>query len=142
MPSSSYLTEDGMRPRAGSKLRNLRSLLRPSTTTNSQHSNIMSKNKSKSNVALLTEGQSYIARAKKERREQVESIKFDDDARRLAHFYSIADLANIREWLTGFSKRKKAKIEEKRSRAKERDHQAHLDERRKVSHLSMTDLQG
>jgi ribosomal RNA-processing protein 17 len=44
----------------------------------------MSKNKSKSNVALLTEGQSYIARAKKERREQVESIKFDDDARRLA----------------------------------------------------------
>jgi hypothetical protein len=51
----------------------------------SQHSTIMSKNKSKSNVALLTEGQSYIARAKKERREQVESIKFDDDARRLAY---------------------------------------------------------
>jgi ribosomal RNA-processing protein 17 len=42
----------------------------------------MSKNKSKSNIALLTEGASYIARAKKERREQVESIKFDDDARR------------------------------------------------------------
>jgi ribosomal RNA-processing protein 17 len=34
--------------------------------------------------------------------------------------------------LTGFSKRKKAKIEDKRQRAKERDHQAHLDERRKV----------
>jgi hypothetical protein len=51
------------------------------------------------------------------------------------------DTANIREWLTGFSKRKKAKIEEKRSRAKERDHQAHLDERRKVCLLSMTDLQ-
>ena len=53
----------------------------------------------------------------------------------------ILDTANIREWLTEFSKRKKAKIEEKRSRAKERDHQAHLDERRKVSHLSLTDLQ-
>jgi len=51
----------------------------------SHYPSIMSKNKSKSNVALLTEGQSYIARAKKERREQVESIKFDDDARRLAH---------------------------------------------------------
>jgi ribosomal RNA-processing protein 17 len=35
--------------------------------------------------------------------------------------------------LTGFSKRKKAKIEDRRTRAKERDHQAHLDERRKVS---------
>jgi hypothetical protein len=51
------------------------------------------------------------------------------------------DVADIREWLTGFSKRKKAKIEEKRSRAKERDHQAHLDERRKVCLLSITDLQ-
>lgn len=45
----------------------------------------------------------------------------------------IWQLADIREWLTGFSKRKKAKIDEKRTRAKERDHQAHLDERRKVS---------
>jgi hypothetical protein len=55
--------------------------------------------------------------------------------------HRVADLANIREWLTGFSKRKKAKIEEKRSRAKERDHQAHLDERRKVSRVSIIDLQ-
>jgi ribosomal RNA-processing protein 17 len=54
----------------------------------------------------------------------------------------IVDTADNREWLTGFSKRKKAKIEEKRSRAKERDHQAHLDERRKVCHLSMADLPG
>ncbi|WVR05403.1 hypothetical protein IAU60_002418 [Kwoniella sp. DSM 27419] len=74
--------------------------------------------KTKSNVALLTEGADYIRRAKKARREQVEEIKFDDEARR--------------EWLSGFSKRKKAKADEKRARAKERDHQAHLDERRKA----------
>ncbi|WWD16102.1 hypothetical protein CI109_100527 [Kwoniella shandongensis] len=78
----------------------------------------MSRPKTKSNVALLTEGAAYIARAKKARREQVEEIKFDDEARR--------------EWLTGFSKRKKAKVEEKRARAKERDHQAHLQDRRQA----------
>jgi ribosomal RNA-processing protein 17 len=37
--------------------------------------------------------------------------------------------------LTGFSKRKKAKVEEKRSRAKERDRAAHVEERRKVSSM-------
>ncbi|WWC60956.1 uncharacterized protein I303_103533 [Kwoniella dejecticola CBS 10117] len=72
----------------------------------------------KSNVELLTEGAKYIQRAKKARREQIEEIKFDDEARR--------------EWLTGFSKRKKAKAEEKKVRAKERDHQAHLKERREA----------
>ncbi|OCF36590.1 ribosomal RNA-processing protein 17 [Kwoniella heveanensis CBS 569] len=75
-------------------------------------------NKGKSNIALLTEGADYIRRAKKARKEQVEEIKFDDEARR--------------EWLTGFSKRKKAKADEKRTRAKERDRQAHLEERRKA----------
>lgn len=75
--------------------------------------------KPKSNIALLTEGAAYIRRAKAARQDQVEEIKFDDEARK--------------EWLTGFSKRKKAKVEEKRARAKERDRQAHVDERRKVS---------
>jgi ribosomal RNA-processing protein 17 len=73
----------------------------------------------KSNIALLTEGAAYIKRARAARQEQVDEIKFDDDARK--------------EWLTGFSKRKKAKVEDRRSRAKERDRQAHVDERRKVS---------
>ena len=36
----------------------------------------------KTNVERLTEGASYIARAKKARKEQVEEIKFDDEARR------------------------------------------------------------
>lgn len=43
----------------------------------------------KSNIALLTEGQSYIQRAKKARQDQVEEIKFDDSARRYVHFGSL-----------------------------------------------------
>lgn len=43
-----------------------------------------------------------------------------------------ADLRDLREWLTGFSKRKKAKAEEKKARAKERERQEHLEERRNV----------
>ena len=39
----------------------------------------------------------------------------------------------LRDWLTGFSKRKKAKVDERRAKAKARDHQEHLEERRKVS---------
>ena len=50
-----------------------RPISRPSTMTSKS---------GKSNVALLTEGQSYIQRAKKARREQIEEIKFDHDARR------------------------------------------------------------
>jgi ribosomal RNA-processing protein 17 len=42
----------------------------------------MSGSSKKSNIALLTEGQAYIQRAKKARKEQVEEIKFDDEARR------------------------------------------------------------
>lgn len=42
----------------------------------------MPATKAKSNVALLTEGAAYIQRAKKARKEQVEEIKFDDEARR------------------------------------------------------------
>ena len=72
----------------------------------------------RSNVELLTEGASYIQRAKRARQDQVETVKFDDDARR--------------EWLTGFSKRKKAKTDERRQRAKDRDRKEHLEERAKV----------
>jgi hypothetical protein len=73
----------------------------------------------KSNVELLTEGASYIQRAKRARKDQIAEVKFDDDARR--------------EWLTGFSKRKKAKTDERRARAKERERKEHLEERAKVS---------
>lgn len=36
----------------------------------------------RSNVSLLTEGAAYIQRKKKARQDQVEEIKFDDEARR------------------------------------------------------------
>lgn len=74
----------------------------------------------KSNVTLLTEGASYIKRAKRTAKGEpaVDKVVFDDDARR--------------EYLTGFSKRKKAKIEEKRERAKKRAHEDHLAQRRQV----------
>lgn len=42
----------------------------------------MTSRHAKSNIALLTEGETYIQRAKKLRREQIESIEFDDEARR------------------------------------------------------------
>lgn len=35
----------------------------------------------RSNVSLLTEGAAYIQRKKKARQDQVEEIKFDDEAR-------------------------------------------------------------
>jgi len=46
----------------------------------------------KSNIALLTEGQSYIQRAKKARRDRIEEIKFDDAARRSVPFTHLLEL--------------------------------------------------
>lgn len=53
----------------------------------------------------------------------MEKVVFDDDARR--------------EYLTGFSKRKKAKVEEKRERARKREKEDHLAQRRQVSCRSL-----
>lgn len=67
-----------------------------------------------SNVKLLTEGAQYIKRKKRQdtvkgngRDKQIDKILFNDDDRA--------------EFLTGFSKRKQAKLAEKRERAKKRD---------------------
>ncbi len=72
----------------------------------------------RSNTALLTEGSRYFARAKRAREDRVEKVVFDDTARR--------------DWLTGFSKRKQAKTEVRKAKAKARDHAEHLEERKKV----------
>lgn len=40
----------------------------------------------RSNVSLLTEGAAYIQRKKKARQDQVEEIKFDDEARRCVRY--------------------------------------------------------
>jgi hypothetical protein len=61
----------------------------------------------KSNVALLTEGAAYIQRAKKARREQIEDVKFDDDARRLVSFSSsemCGALEGVAECMAGISR--------------------------------------
>lgn len=66
-----------------------------------------------SNVKLLTEGAQYIKRKRRQdnggggREKQIDKILFNDDDRA--------------EFLTGFSKRKQAKLAEKRERAKKRD---------------------
>lgn len=66
-----------------------------------------------SNVKLLTEGAQYIKRKRRQdnggggRDKQIDKIMFNDDDRA--------------EFLTGFSKRKQAKLAEKRERAKKRD---------------------
>ncbi|KAL7414616.1 hypothetical protein BDY24DRAFT_385850 [Mrakia frigida] len=60
-----------------------------------------------SNSAILTQGKHYADRRKLAAKDAVEKVVFDDDARA--------------EFLTGFSKRKQAKLTEKREKAKERD---------------------
>ncbi|KAI0051193.1 hypothetical protein FA95DRAFT_1554767 [Auriscalpium vulgare] len=69
-----------------------------------------------SNVAVLTRSQQIVAAKKRQKREQVKEITFDDDARR--------------EFLTGFHKRKLAKKEEGKEKAKLREKNERLEARR------------
>ncbi|KAI0063607.1 hypothetical protein BV25DRAFT_1899214 [Artomyces pyxidatus] len=71
-----------------------------------------------SNIAVLTKSHTIVASKKRQKREQVKEILFDDDARR------------FREFLTGFHKRKLAKKEEGRKKAQEREKQERLEARR------------
>ena len=71
-----------------------------------------------SNLALLTQAHTAIAAKRRARKTQIAEIVFDDDARR--------------DFLTGFHKRKLAKAEAARSKAKEREKQEHLEIRREV----------
>ncbi|KAG2150456.1 nucleolar protein 12-domain-containing protein [Suillus clintonianus] len=69
-----------------------------------------------SNIAILTQSHRVIAAKKRDKRNQIKEIVFDDDARR--------------EFLTGFHKRKVAKKEEAIKKAKLREKQERLDTRR------------
>ncbi|PPQ63470.1 hypothetical protein CVT24_005127 [Panaeolus cyanescens] len=69
-----------------------------------------------SNYHLLTKSHNLIAAKKKAKRDQVKEVLFDDEARR--------------EFLTGFHKRKLAKAEAARNKAKEREKQERLQLRR------------
>ncbi|KAH9040957.1 nucleolar protein 12-domain-containing protein [Lactarius pseudohatsudake] len=69
-----------------------------------------------SNIKSLTQSHKVIRAKRKQKREQVPAIVFDEDARR--------------EFLTGFHKRKLAKKEESKKRALAREKQEHLEARR------------
>ncbi|KAH9054196.1 nucleolar protein 12-domain-containing protein [Lactarius vividus] len=69
-----------------------------------------------SNIKSLTQSHKVIRAKRKQKREQVPAIVFDEDARR--------------EFLTGFHKRKLAKKEESKRRALAREKQEHLEARR------------
>ncbi|EAU91599.1 hypothetical protein CC1G_11831 [Coprinopsis cinerea okayama7 len=68
------------------------------------------------NIATLTKSYKAIAAKRKAKQNEVKEVLFDDEARK--------------EFLTGFHKRKKAKIEAARQKAKEREKQERLEERR------------
>ncbi|KAG1777631.1 nucleolar protein 12-domain-containing protein [Suillus placidus] len=69
-----------------------------------------------SNIAILTRSHRVVAAKKRDKRNQIKEIVFDDDARR--------------EFLTGFHKRKVAKKEDAIKKAKLREKQERLDTRR------------
>ncbi|TFY77823.1 hypothetical protein EWM64_g6185 [Hericium alpestre] len=69
-----------------------------------------------SNLSVLTKSHQIIASKKRQRKQQIKEITFDEDARR--------------EFLTGFHKRKLAKTEEGKKKAIERDKQERLETRR------------
>ncbi|KAJ8592332.1 hypothetical protein M405DRAFT_763687 [Rhizopogon salebrosus TDB-379] len=69
-----------------------------------------------SNLAVLTQSHRAVAAKKREKRNQIKEIVFDEDARR--------------EFLTGFHKRKVAKKEEAKKKAKFREKQERLETRR------------
>ncbi|KZT53650.1 hypothetical protein CALCODRAFT_423410, partial [Calocera cornea HHB12733] len=68
-----------------------------------------------SNSSILTHSRSVWEAKKRARREQVQEVVFDEDARR--------------DFLTGFHKRKVAKHQEKVDRAKEREKLQRLQDR-------------
>ncbi|KIM40194.1 hypothetical protein M413DRAFT_49185, partial [Hebeloma cylindrosporum] len=75
-----------------------------------------------SNIAVLTRAHSVVAAKKRAKREQIKEVIFDDVARR--HLFCSL------EFLTGFHKRKVAKADAARAKAKEREKQERLEARR------------
>ncbi|KAF8638055.1 hypothetical protein AX16_010687 [Volvariella volvacea WC 439] len=71
---------------------------------------------SSSNLQYLTRQHNIVAAKRRAKRDQVNEILFDEDARR--------------QFLTGFHKRKQAKVEAAKRKAKEREKQDRLRERR------------
>jgi Nucleolar protein 12 (25kDa) len=89
-----------------------------------------------SNIQLLTHAHKIVKAKKRQKREQVKAVVFDEDARRCAHPSSLKKnciiLVFSREFLTGFHKRKLAKKEEGKKKAQAREKQERLETRREV----------
>ena len=88
-----------------------------------------------SNIATLTQSSKVSAAKRRAKRNEVKEVLFDDEVRRYATPWSWKPglrLNVCREFLTGFHKRKKAKADAARQRAKEREKQEKLEERREV----------
>lgn len=87
------------------------------------------------NIAFLTQSHKAIAAKKKVKLNQIKEVIFDDEARRWANSIPILFSALIfllSEFLTGFHKRKLAKTQAARSKAKEREKKERLEARREV----------
>jgi ribosomal RNA-processing protein 17 len=97
-----------------------------------------------SNIQSLTQSHKVIRAKKKQKREQVPAVVFDEDARRCAlHIHFICRLCitpQHREFLTGFHKRKVAKKEESKKKAIAREKQERLEARREVCAVSLSQL--
>jgi ribosomal RNA-processing protein 17 len=93
-----------------------------------------------SNIQLLTHAHKIVKAKKRQKREQVKAVVFDEDARRCAFIRSFSSFLIIialcpsfsREFLTGFHKRKLAKKEEGKKKAQAREKQQRLEARREV----------
>jgi hypothetical protein len=88
------------------------------------------------NLAVLTRSHQAIAKKKRAKRAQVKEILFDESARLCVcirkpclHF---SYLLSVRDYLTGFHKRKLQKKEESKKRREEREKQERQELRREV----------
>jgi ribosomal RNA-processing protein 17 len=98
---------------------------------------------SSSNITVLTQSHAAAAKKRKAKRDEVKEIVFDDEARRCVirvYFLSClwgaeaqADIHILREFLTGFRKRKQKRIEEKQAKRKEREKKERLEARKQAS---------
>lgn len=96
-----------------------------------------------SNITVLTQSHAVAAKKRKARRDEMQEVVFDDEARRCVirgHFYRVdseqrLDLMylRVREFLTGFHKRKQKRIEEKQTKRKEREKKERLEARKQAS---------
>ena len=100
---------------------------------------------SSSNIKVLTQSHAVAAKKRKAKRDEIQKITFDDEARRCviqSHSSLLRGRGSTwnapvheirREFLTGFRKRKQQRTEEKKAKRVEREKQERLEMRRQVS---------